>query len=198
MSVTSHLKDLLIKMGGTPKNGDSTSVLIDKIEDVYDGSGSDGGSSGGSGILVANATWLLASNDPMREQYEAQAHEQDSEAVYHGRFVLDKTWNEISNAPFAVIRIQSNETDVDMAGNKIFNQYPAIALLPIDTVGKLTNDESIAYCVATSNFNEHNSGRYYEMLPSYDQYIEGMYGVWMSNAMDGYPSSPPFILYPGN
>ena len=45
MSVTSHLKDLLTKMGGTPKNGDSTSVLIDKIEDVYNGSG--GGSSGG-------------------------------------------------------------------------------------------------------------------------------------------------------
>ncbi len=47
MSVTSHLKDLLTKMGGTPKNGDSTSVLIDKIEDVYGGSGSGGGNSGG-------------------------------------------------------------------------------------------------------------------------------------------------------
>lgn len=45
MSVTSHLKDLLTKMGGTPKDGDSTSVLIDKIEDVYDGS-SEGGSAG--------------------------------------------------------------------------------------------------------------------------------------------------------
>ena len=47
MSVTSHLKDLLTKMGGTPKNGDSTSVLIDKIEDVYNGSGSGGGGSSG-------------------------------------------------------------------------------------------------------------------------------------------------------
>ena len=46
MSVTSHLKDLLTKMGGTPKDGDSTSVLIDKIEDVYDSSGSGGGSGG--------------------------------------------------------------------------------------------------------------------------------------------------------
>lgn len=45
MSVTSHLKDLLTKMGGTPKTGDSTSVLIDKIEDVYNGS-SGGGSAG--------------------------------------------------------------------------------------------------------------------------------------------------------
>ena len=45
MSVTSHLKDLLTKMGGTPKVGDSTSVLIDKIEDVYDSSGSGGGES---------------------------------------------------------------------------------------------------------------------------------------------------------
>lgn len=48
MSVTSHLKDLLTKMGGTPKDGDSTSVLIDKIEDVYDGSGSGGGGSSDS------------------------------------------------------------------------------------------------------------------------------------------------------
>ena len=51
MSVTSHLKDLLTKMGGTPKNGDSTSVLIDKIEDVYNGSGSGEGSSTNSGIF---------------------------------------------------------------------------------------------------------------------------------------------------
>lgn len=51
MSVTSHLKDLLTKMGGTPKNGDSTSVLIDKIEDVY-ASGSGGGSSASDLPLV--------------------------------------------------------------------------------------------------------------------------------------------------
>ena len=53
-SVTSHLKDLLTKMGGTPKAGDSTSVLIDKIEDVY-------GGSGGNGSLVLH---LVRYEDP--------------------------------------------------------------------------------------------------------------------------------------
>lgn len=159
---------------------------------------SGGGSSTGSNVLIANATWLLASNDPMREQIEAQVHEQSIEAIYHGRFILDKTWSEISNAPFTVIRIQTNETDADMNGNKIFGQYPAVALLPTNAVGKATDDESIAYYVATFPFNDYNSGRYYDMLPSYDQSLDALYGIWMSNTIDGYPSSVPFILYPGN
>ena len=158
---------------------------------------SGGGSGTGSNVLIANATWLLASNDPMREQYEAQAHEQDSEAIYHGRFVLDKTWSEIGNAPFAVVRIQSNETDVDMAGNKIFKQHPATALLPTNAVGNLTDGESIEYYVATFPFNEYSYVYYYEMLPLYnDAGVEDMYGTWVSNTIDDHLSSQPFIAYP--
>lgn len=54
-SVTSHLKDLLSKMGGSPKDGDSTSILIDKIEDLY------AGGKGRNGSLVLH---LVRYEDP--------------------------------------------------------------------------------------------------------------------------------------
>lgn len=52
MSVTSHLKDLLTKMGGTPKDGDSTSILIDKIEDVYASGNSESSDSANKNVIV--------------------------------------------------------------------------------------------------------------------------------------------------
>ena len=82
MSVTSHLKDLLTKMGGTPKDGDSTSVLIDKIEDVYNGAGG-GGSSSDDFVIKIYADTAVDS-------------EMDSKVLVTLR--LDKTLREISEA----------------------------------------------------------------------------------------------------
>ena len=85
MSVTSHLKDLLTKMGGTPKDGDSTSVLIDKIEDVYDDSGSGGGSSASDLPLVVTI-------------YADDAVDGDVDNTAEVTLQLNKTFSEILRA----------------------------------------------------------------------------------------------------
>lgn len=88
MSVTSHLKDLLTKMGGTPKDGDSTSVLIDKIEDVYNGSGSGGGgSSGGSGDNLIVTIYADDMVDNPKDTYAVNV-----------TLKMNRTYNEILNA----------------------------------------------------------------------------------------------------
>ena len=82
MSVTSHLKDLLTKMGGTPKDGDSTSVLIDKIEDVYNGAGGGGSSS----------------DDFVIKIYADTAVDSETDSKVLATLRLDKTLREISEA----------------------------------------------------------------------------------------------------
>ena len=189
MSVTSHLKDLLIKMGGTPKNGDSTSILIDKIEDVYNGSGSGGGSGTDSNVLIANATWLLASNDPMREQFEAMIYEQSPEATYHGRFVLDKTWNEVKNAQSAIIRFESNETDVDMDGGRVFFDYPMSITIRINVVFV---NEGIPYAYQVKCMGSTED--YNAFLPLYDGCpFDQVYFNWAADNENGYLSSAPLF-----
>lgn len=192
MSVTSHLKDLLTKMGGTPKNGDSTSVLIDKIEDVY-ATGGGGGSDTGSNVLIANATWLLASNDPMRESFEELIHDHSGEdASYHGRFVLDKTWNEVKNAQSAIIRFESNETDVDMNGGRVFFNYPMSITIRIN-VAFVNEGIPYGYQVKCMGSTED----YNAFLPLYNGCpFDQVYFNWAADSENSYLSSGPLFETP--
>lgn len=74
MSIVSSLSKLLIKMGGTPGAYDTSDELVDRIADAYSGSS-------GNGVLIVTATW---------DELETEQ-------------TLDKTWQEIHDADFAVI-----------------------------------------------------------------------------------------------
>lgn len=156
---------------------------------------SGGGSGTGSNILIANATWLLASNDPMREQYEEMVHEQSPGAIYHGRFILDKTWNEVKNAQSAMIKIQSNETDVDMDGSKLFFVHPLSVTLQINAV--FFAEAAIAPANAYGVQCVSNENAYISILPSYDGCpIGSVFFRWGANNENDYLSSGPLFALP--
>lgn len=119
MSVNSELSALLTKMGGTPLESDSNSDLIKKISNAYEGGGS------GSGILVVG-------------EVDTGEVDADDNPIYQ----LDKTWKEIYDAPFALIRSEDFITYIKSYINDPEEDRYGITLVPPSEMSYITNSEN--------------------------------------------------------
>lgn len=94
MSVTSHLKDILTKMEGSPEDGDSTTILLDKIEDVYGENGSSQAQSDDSFVINVS----LSEDESMYVTDKTTA--ETIEAMRSGKVVyLDLTYMKFPYTP---------------------------------------------------------------------------------------------------